>query len=101
MRVRILVVLAAVLVLSVGVAKAAPPTNGQQVCTSNNGTYSTHLKSSFFAPFSKKQKVLWTCNSYTGGSAASQALSQACLNDGGLSPSTLDSGEATCWKTAP
>ena len=101
MRVRILLVLSAVLVLSVGVAKAAPSTNGQQVCLSNGGTYSTHLKSSFFAPFSKKQKVLWTCNGYSGGSAASQALVQACVNDGGQASSTLDSGVATCWKSAP
>jgi hypothetical protein len=85
----------------VGVAKAAAPsTNGQQVCVSNGGTYSTHLKSSFFAPFSKKQKVLWTCNGYSGGSATSQALMQACLNDGGQAPVALDSGVATCWKNA-
>lgn len=65
------------------------------------GTYSTHAKTSFFRPFSKQQKVLWTCNGYSGGSTASLALGQACLNDGGQAPSTFDSGEATCWKNAP
>jgi hypothetical protein len=100
MRVRILLVLSAALVLSVGVANAARSTAGQQVCASYNGTYSTHVKASFFAPFSKKQKMVWACNGYTGSTAASQALMQACSNDGGQAANALDSGEATCWKNA-
>lgn len=47
--------------------------------------------------------MLWTCNSYNGGSAATQALIQSRSNDGGQAPNTLDGppGLATCWKTAP
>jgi hypothetical protein len=102
MRVRILLVLSAVLLLSVGVgvATAGKPRAGQQACATYGGTYSTKASSSFFAPFSKRQKVLWTCNGYTGGTAASQALVQACTSDGGPAASTLDSGVATCWKSA-
>lgn len=102
MRVGILLVLSAVLALSVGVgvATAGKPSAGQQVCATYGGTYATKAKSSFFTPFSKKQRVLWTCNSYGGGSAASQALVQACTDDGGPAASTLDSGVATCWKSA-
>ena len=106
MRVRSLLVLSVVLVLSVGVATArasARSTASQQLCESYGGTYSTKAKSSFFRPFTHKQKVLWTCNSYNGGSAATQALIQSCWNDGGLATDTLDGppGLATCWKTAP
>jgi hypothetical protein len=103
MRVRILTALAVVLLLSVGVATAAagkkqPFPTSQQLCESYNGTFSTRANSSFFRPFYKKQGVVWTCNSYGGGSTASSALSAACFNDGGQQASTLDSGFATCWK---
>ena len=106
MRVRSLLVLSAVLVLSVGVATpaaSARSTAGQLVCASYGGTYSTKTKSSFFRPFTKQQKALWTCNSYSGGSTATQALVQSCTNDGGQATSTLDGppGLATCWKNAP
>jgi len=106
MTVRILVVLSVVCVSSwVGLASAAaslPATAGQQVCESYGGTYSTKTRSSFFRPFSKRQKALWTCNSYNGGSTATQALVQSCWSDGGQGTSTLDGppGLATCWKTA-
>jgi hypothetical protein len=101
MRVRILLVLSAVLALSVGVATAAAShkfSASQQLCESYGGTFSTKAKSSYFAPFYKSQGVLWTCNSYGGGSTTSQALIQSCSNDGGLAWSTLDAGFATCWK---
>jgi hypothetical protein len=106
MRMRILTVLSVVLVLSVGVATAAAGRKqrfpaSQQLCESNGGTFSTRANSSFFAPFYKKQGVLWTCNSYSGGSAASQAFVQSCASDGGQATSTLDSGFATCWKNQP
>ena len=106
MRVRILTALSVVLLLSVWIATAtaAPKQKfpaSQQLCGSYGGTFSTHANSSFFAPFSKKQGVLWTCNSYSGGSAASQAFVQACATDGGQATNTLDSGFATCWKNQP
>ena len=106
MRVRILLSLCAVLLLSVGVATAAakpkPGTASKQLCESNGGTYSTHENSSFFRPFYKKQGVLWTCNSFGGGSTTTQALVQSCLsNDGGKATSTSDAGYATCWKNPP
>lgn len=106
MGVRSLLVLSVVLVLSACVATvpaSAKSTTGQQVCASYGGTYSTKTKSSFFRPFTKQQKALWTCNSYDGGSIATQALVQSCSNDGGQATSTLDGppGLATCWKTAP
>jgi hypothetical protein len=106
MRVRILLVLSVALALSIGVAApgaSARSTAGQQLCESFGGTYSTKTKSSFFRPFTKKQKVLWTCNSYSGGSTATQALVQACATDGGQATNTLDGppGLATCWKSAP
>jgi hypothetical protein len=106
MRVRILTVLSAALLLSVGVATAAaarkqPFPTSNQLCASYGGAFSTRANSSFFAPFYKKQGVLWTCNSYAGASTASQALAQSCANDGGLASNTLDAGFATCWKNAP
>jgi uncharacterized membrane protein len=106
MRVRILTVLSVVLLLSVGVATAAAAPKqkfpaSQQLCGSYGGAFSTHANSSFFAPFYKKQGVLWTCNSYSGGSTASQAFVQSCAADGGQATSTLDSGFATCWKNSP
>jgi hypothetical protein len=100
MRPRILLTLSVVLLLSVGVATAAakrPPNASQQLCVSDSGTYSTKASSSFFAPVFTK-KVLWTCNSYGGGSTASQALGQSCAGDGGQAQ-TIDSGFATCWKS--
>ena len=106
MRVRILTILSAALLLSVGVttATAAPkqpfPTS-KQLCENYGGTFSTRANSSFFTPFYKKQGVLWTCNGYSGASTASQALAQSCTSDGGLAMNALDSGFATCWKNAP
>ena len=113
MRVRILLVLSAALLLSAGVAIAAPghataakkqPSAAQQLCSSFNGNYSTRVSASFFRPFYKKQGVVWVCNSYSGGSASTQALVQSCLsNDGGKATSTLDGppGFATCWQNPP
>jgi hypothetical protein len=105
MRVRILLSLLVVLLSSVGVATAAakpkPVSPSQRMCQGHGGTYSTKESSSFFRPFYKKQGVLWTCNSYTGGSVTSQALTQSCFaNDGGKAASTSDAGFATCWKNA-
>jgi hypothetical protein len=100
MRLRNLAALAVVLLLSVGVATAAakrPPNASQQLCQSDGGTYSTKANSSFFAPVFTR-KVFWTCNGYAGGSAASQALNDSCVGDGGQAQ-TLDSGYATCWKS--
>ena len=107
MRVRILTAFSVVLLLSVGIATAAaarkqPFPASQQLCESSySGTFSTRANSSFFAPFYKKQGVLRTCNSYSGGSAASQAFVQSCASDGGKASNTLDSGFATCWKNQP
>lgn len=102
MRLRILLVVAAALVFSAGTATAARSSASQQLCASFGGTYSTKAKSSFFRPFTKKQKVLWTCNSYNGGSISTQALVQSCSTDGGQATNTLDGppGLATCWKNA-
>jgi hypothetical protein len=105
MRRRILLSVFVVLPLWVGVATAAPKPKpvaaSQQLCESYGGTYSTKAKSSFFRPFFKKQGVLWTCNSYSGGSAASQALVDSCLSNGGQATSTSDAGFATCWEHPP
>jgi hypothetical protein len=92
--------LSVLLLLSAGVATAAPkqPNPSQQMCQSDSGTYSTKASSSFFAPVFTK-RVIWTCNRYSGGSTASQALGQSCSGDGGQAQS-LDSGEATCWKNS-
>ena len=103
MRVRILTVLSVVLLLSIGTATAAAGKKqtfpaSQQLCESHGGTFSTRANSSFFAPFYKKQGVLWTCNSYGGGSTTSQALGPACTTDGGRAMNMVDSGFATCWK---
>ena len=106
MRVRILTALAVVLLLSVWVGTAAaakkqPFPTSQQLCeTTYKGAFSTRANSSFFDPFYKKQGVLWTCNSYGGGSSASAALSAACLSDGGRQAQAIDSGFATCWKNS-
>jgi hypothetical protein len=99
-RLRIPLALSVVLMLSVGVATATakrPSGPSQQLCLSDKGTYSTKASSSFFAPVFTKQ-VLWTCNGYSGGWAASTALGQSCSTDGGQAQS-IDSGYATCWKT--
>ena len=106
MKVRILGALSVVLLLSVGIATAAAAPKqkfaaSQPLCESYGGTFSTHANSSFFAPFYKKQGVLWTCNGYSGGSTASQAFVQSCAAEGGQASSTLDSGFATCWKNQP
>lgn len=102
MRVRILMALSVAVVLSVGVATAAaahkqPYAASEQVCTDAGGDFSTKAKSSFYAPFYKKQGVLWTCNMYTDPTATS-ALVQSCSTDGGFPPSMLVTGEFTCWK---
>lgn len=103
MRVRVLTALAVVLLLSIGVASAGaarkqPFAASQQLCESYGGTFSTKAGSSFFRPFYKKQGVVWTCNSYGGGTTASQALKESCLADGGQAADAIDSGFATCWK---
>jgi len=105
MRARIMLALSVLLLLSVGVGQAAakrkqPFAASQALCESYGGTFSTKAGSSFFTPFFKKQGVVWTCNRYTGGSTASQALAPACFGDGGQAANTLDSGFATCWKNA-
>jgi len=99
MRLRILLALSVVLLLSVGVATGAakrPSTASQQLCESYGGTYSTKASSSFFAPLDTKH-VLWTCNSYSSGSDSTQALDQSCTSDGGH-PESVTAGFATCWK---
>ena len=114
MKLRILLVLSAALLLSAGVASAAVghataarkkhSTMGQQLCSSDHGNYSTSVNTSYFTPFYKKQGVVWVCNSYAGGSAATQALVQACMsNDGGKATSALAGppGFATCWQNPP
>ena len=114
MKLRILLVLSAALLLSAGVATAAAghataakkkqPSMGQQLCSSYNGVYSTRVGASYFTPFYKKQGVVWVCNSYGGGSAATQELVQACMsNDGGKATSSLAGppGFATCWQNPP
>jgi len=104
MRVRILTALAVVLLLSVWVATAGAARKqsfpaSQQLCESYGGTFSTRANTSFFNPFYKKQGVVWTCNNYSGDTAAAgQALSDSCFRDGGQAASTLGSGFATCWK---
>ena len=105
MKLRILLSLCALLLVSAGAANAAPKpklgTASQQLCESLNGTYSTKASTSFFRPFYKKQGVLWTCNGYTGGSASSQALHDSCLANIGQWADTNDAGFATCWKNPP
>ena len=105
MKVRILLSLCVLLVVSAGTANAAPkPKLGpasQQLCESNGGTYSTRANTSFFRPFYKKQGVLWTCNGYSGGAATSQALHDSCFADGGQWADTTNAGDATCWKNPP
>jgi hypothetical protein len=74
-------------------------TQGQGICESNGGTYSADPKTSLFRQ-TKGQKVIWTCDGYSGGSTTSQALVTACLSeDGGQGITTTDGppGDATCW----
>jgi hypothetical protein len=102
MRVRILMALSVALLLSVGLATAAaakkqPFAASQQLCTSHNGLFSTKGNSSFYAPLSKQERLLWTCNSYSG-STAGQALAQSCASDGGPTARSDAPGYVTCWK---
>lgn len=109
MRVRILLSLAVVLVSSVGVAEAAAApkpkasATSEQLCVSNNGSFSTKASASFFRPFFKKQGVVWSCNDYDGGSATTQLLEQSCSSDGGQAWTFQDGppGEFTCWRYPP
>ena len=102
MRVRILTALSVVVLLSVGVAAAAAGPKqrypaSQQLCDNAHGAFSTKPNSSFYGPFYKGQRVLWTCDSYTD-STATQALAQSCLSDGGQSARFDAPGFVTCWK---
>lgn len=102
MRVRFLFSLSVVLLLAVGVATAAakrPVGASQQLCESDGGSYSTKASSSFFRPFDKKQRVVWSCNSYLSGSTTTLALVQACSADGGQAWTAQDGppGLFTCW----
>ena len=100
MRVRILMALSVVVLLSVGVATAAagPKHPGsQQLCQNAGGTFSTKTNSSFYAPLAKNERVLWTCNSYSDSSAA-QAMVSSCYGDSGQSARSDAPGFVTCWK---
>jgi len=100
MRVRILMALSVLVLLSVGAATAAAGSKyagSQQLCLNSHGTFSTKPNSSFYAPFSKKERLLWTCNSYSDSSAA-QGMGQSCLGDGGQSARLDAPGFVTCWK---
>jgi hypothetical protein len=102
MRVRNLLALSVVLLLSVGLATAAaakkqPFAASQSLCDNAHGTFSTKPNSSFYGPFSKGQRVLWTCDSYSDSSAA-QPMGQSCLGDGGTSARIDAPGFVTCWK---
>jgi len=86
--------------LSVGAATAAAGSKyaaSQQQCLNASGTFSTKTNSSFYTPFAKKERVLWTCNQYRN-SAAAQALVSSCLSDGGQSARSDAPGFVTCWK---
>ena len=104
MRVRNLLALSVVLLLSVGLATAAAAKSkfaaSQQMCLSSGGTnvvFSTHGNSSFYSASYKGERVLWTCNGYSD-SAAAPALRQLCLDDGGKSARVDAPGFVTCWK---
>jgi hypothetical protein len=100
MRVRILLALSVVLLLGIGVATAAAAKKSaasQAQCLSAHGTFSTKANSSFYAPLSKQQRVLWTCDSYSD-STATQALVQGCYGDGGQGARSDAPGFVTCWK---
>jgi hypothetical protein len=73
----------------------------QLLCESYGGTYSTNPNTSVFAPEYPGQRVLWTCNNYTGNPASTTALVNACLfTDGGLGYTDfgVDPDYSTCWK---
>lgn len=102
MRVRNLLALSVVLLLSVGLATAAaakkqPFAASQQMCLNAKGQFSTKASTSFYGDSYKGQRVLWTCDSYSDSSAA-QPLGQSCLGDGGKSARTDAPGFVTCWK---
>jgi hypothetical protein len=104
MRVRNLLALSVVLLLSVGLATAAAAKSkfaaSQQMCLSSGGTnvvFSTKGNSSFYGSSYKGERVLWTCNGFSNSSAA-QPLGGSCLNDGGKSARVDAPGFVTCWK---
>ena len=104
MRVRNLLALSVVLLLSVGLATAAAAKTkfaaSQQLCLSSGGTnvvFSTHGNTSFYSASYKGERVLWTCNGFSN-SAAGSTLGQSCLNDGGKSARIDAPGFVTCWK---
>jgi len=101
MRVRILMALSVVVLASVGIATAAAASKryaaSQQLCAGVSGNFSTKASSSFYAPLSKQQHVLWTCDSYSGSTAA-PALVQSCYSDGGQGARSDAPGFVTCWK---
>ena len=102
MRLRNLLALSVVLLLSVGLATAAaakkqPFTASQQLCANAHGTFSTKASSSFYGPSVKGERVLWTCGTYSDSSAA-QPMAQSCLGDGGKSARVDAPGFVTCWK---
>jgi hypothetical protein len=103
MRVRILMALSAVVLLSAGAATAAgapkqPYPASQQVCLSAGGNFSTKPNSSFYASSYKKQRVLWTCNSFSPSSTTSGTLAGRCSIDGGPASRSDAPGFVTCWK---
>jgi hypothetical protein len=106
MRVRNLLALSGVLLLSVGAATSAAAHKqsfaaSQQLCLSNGApnvvAFSTKTNSSFYGASYKGERVLWTCNNFSN-SAAAPALVQSCLGDGGLSARSDAPGFVTCWK---
>jgi len=102
MRVRNLLALSVVLLLSVGLATAAaakkqPFAASQQRCDNAHGKFSTKSSTNFYGSSYKGERVLWTCNQYTDSTAA-QPLGQSCLGDGGKSARTDAPGFVTCWK---
>ena len=102
MRVRNLLALSVLLLLSVGLATAAgakkqPFAASQQLCDNAHGAFSTKASSSFYGSYYKGQRVLWTCDSYSDSSAA-QPMGQSCLGDGGMSARMDAPGFVTCWK---
>ena len=101
MRVRMLMALSVVLLLGIGVATASGAkkfAGSQAQCLSANGTFSTKANSSFYAPLSKQQRVLWTCDSLSD-STVTQTLVQSCYSDGGQSARFDAPGFVTCWKS--
>ena len=104
MKMRNVLALSVVFLLSVGLATAAaakkqPFAASQQLCLSSgaNAVFSTKGNSSFYGPSFKGERVLWTCNGYTDSTAA-QPLGQSCLGDGGQAARVDAPGFVTCWK---